>query len=39
MAWLLWAVATSDLALMALGLLLVTALVVGFAPFLGRSPG
>ena len=38
MAWLLWAVATSDLALMVLGLLLAAALVVGFAPFLGRFP-
>ncbi|KYK44558.1 hypothetical protein A1D31_14270 [Bradyrhizobium liaoningense] len=38
MTWLLWAVATSDLALMVLGLVLVAALVVGFAPLLGRFP-
>lgn len=38
MSWLLWALATSDLALMALGLVLVVAMVVGFAPLLGRFP-
>ncbi|UPK31811.1 hypothetical protein IVB18_26130 [Bradyrhizobium sp. 186] len=38
MTWLLWAIATSDLTLMALGLVLVAALVIGFAPLLDRFP-
>ncbi|MFZ5692465.1 MAG: hypothetical protein ACOY5F_14545 [Pseudomonadota bacterium] len=38
MSWLLWAIATSDLALMIGVIVLVAALVVGFAPLLDRLP-